>query len=233
DSSITVEQLLASNASGPRRFGYGTVRDYVIGMAVVVADGRLIHSGGKVVKNVAGYDLMKLFIGDKGTLGIVVEVTFKLRPIPVAERVIQKRCTSVAEAQTLLDSVLNSRITPAVLDLHNSGGLTVVVGFDGARDEVEWQIARAAELGITESGTLDYDSAFQKQTGIKKLSVLPSKLPEAIAAIGNASFVARAGNGVIYYQGNEVTWPTAPIPKHLQERVKDTFDPNHILPNLK
>ncbi|MGZ5508735.1 MAG: FAD-binding oxidoreductase, partial [Limisphaerales bacterium] len=62
NASITIQQLLASNASGPRRFGFGTVRDYVIGMAVVLADGRLIHSGGKVVKNVAGYDLMKLFI---------------------------------------------------------------------------------------------------------------------------------------------------------------------------
>ena len=78
----------------------------------------------------------------------------------------------------------------------------------------------------------DYDKAFQK-AGVKKLSVLPSKLPEAIAAIGKAPFVARAGNGVIYYQGNEVSWQTAPIPKHLQQRVKDTFDPNHIFQELK
>ncbi|MGZ4964862.1 MAG: FAD-binding oxidoreductase [Limisphaerales bacterium] len=232
NASITIQQLLASNASGPRRFGFGTVRDYVIGMAVVLADGRLIHSGGKVVKNVAGYDLMKLFIGDKGTLGIVVEVTFKLRPIPEAERFVQQRCGSVADAQKLIDSVLNSPITPTLLDLHNSAGLTVVLGLDGASDEVEWQTARAAELGFTEAATLDYDKAFQQQPAVKKLSVLPSKLAEAISAIGKAPFVARAGNGVIYYSGNEVNWPTAPIPKHLQQRVKETFDPNQILPQL-
>jgi len=232
DSSITIQQLLATNASGPRRHGYGTVRDYVIGMAIVLADGRLIHSGGKVVKNVAGYDLMKLFIGDRGTLGIVVEVTFKLRPVPEAERFLQKHCASVTDSQKLIDSVLSSPITPTVLDLHNSGGLTVVLGFDGARDEVEWQIARAGELGVTDAATLDHDKKLQLQAGVRKLSVLPSKLAEAIGAIGEASFVARAGNGVIFYSGKEITWPTAPIPKHLQQRVKDTFDPNHIFPQL-
>lgn len=232
DADITIQQLLATNASGPRRFGYGTVRDYVIGMSVVLADGRLIHSGGKVVKNVAGYDVMKLFIGDKGTLGIVVEVTFKLRPIPEIESVFNKTCDSSNDVQNLIDSVLNSPITPTVLDVHNSGSLTVILGFDGARDEVGWQTARAAELGFTKSAALDYDKQFHQQPGARKLSVLPTKLAEALKAIGNNRFVARAGNGVIYYQGNEVTWPTAPIPKHLQQRVKDTFDPNHILPKL-
>ncbi len=144
----------------------------------------------------------------------------------------QQHCGSVAEAQKLIDGVLNSPITPTVLDLHNSAGLTVVLGLDGARDEVEWQIARAADFGFTEPATLDYDKAFQQQPAVKKLSVLPSKLAEAISAIGKAPFVARAGNGVIYYSGNEISWSTAPIPKHLQQRVKDTFDPNHIFPEL-
>src|SRR5207237_186841 len=60
---LTIGALLATDASGPRRFGCGTVRDYLIGLKVVLADGRVVHSGGKVVKNVAGYDLMKLFVG--------------------------------------------------------------------------------------------------------------------------------------------------------------------------
>jgi glycolate oxidase FAD binding subunit len=240
DPTITIQQLLAGNFSGPRRFGYGTIRDYVIGMAVVLADGRLIHSGGKVVKNVAGYDLIKLFIGDQGTLGIVVEVTFKLRPIPESERFLQKNCSSIAEAQSLIQSVLNSPITPVVLDLHNSLAVPasagtanlVVLGFDGARDEVEWQIATAAELGFRESAVLDYDQAFHQQPGVKKLSVLPSKLSEAIAAVSKSPFLARAGNGIVYYTGPQIAWPTAPIPKHLQQRVKDTFDPNHVFPEL-
>ncbi len=229
DSSITIQQLLATNASGPRRFGYGTIRDYVIGLSVVLADGRLIHSGGKVVKNVAGYDLIKLFIGDQGTLGVVVEVTFKLRPIPEMERFVQKRCATIAEAQMAIQSVLHSPITPMVLDLHD---FFVVLGFDGTREEVEWQLTKAGELGLTDSATVDYDKAFHQEKGVKKLSVLPSKLADAIVAIGKAPYVARAGNGVIYYRGEQVPWPTPPIPKQLQQRVKDTFDPNHIFPEV-
>ena len=251
DSSITIQQLLAKNASGPRRFGYGTVRDYAIGLTIAMADGRLVHSGGKVVKNVAGYDLMKLFIGDQGTLGIIVEVTFKLRPIPETERILQMRCESIAQAQSAIESVINSPITPVILDLHNIGrddravrgseqhnnlfkspsSASVILGFDGTRDEVDWQITKAAELGFTESATLDYEKSFQHK-GANKLSVLPSKLAETLTQIGKAPFVARAGNGIIYYQGKPIAWPTSPIPKHLQQRVKDTFDPNHIFPEL-
>jgi glycolate oxidase FAD binding subunit len=230
DPSLTIQQLLATNVSGPRRFGYGTIRDYVIGMAVVLADGRLIHSGGKVVKNVAGYDVMKLFIGDQGTLGVIVEVTFKLRPIPETEKVFQKRCASIPETQTTIDSILNSPLTPVILDLN---GLNVIVGFDGTREEVEWQTVRAAELGFTEPATLDYDQTFHLLGFAKKLSVLPSKLSDAIYATGRSPFVARAGNGIIFYHGDDIDWPSAPIPKHLQQRVKDTFDPNHILRELR
>ncbi len=86
---LTVAALLDTNASGPRRAGFGTIRDYVIGLRVALADGRLVRSGGKVVKNVAGYDLMKLFIGARGTLGVIVEVTFKLLPLPEAEAFVQ------------------------------------------------------------------------------------------------------------------------------------------------
>ncbi len=76
--STTIAEILNANASGPRRFGYGTVRDYLIGIKVALADGRVIKAGGKVVKNVAGYDLCKLFVGSQGSLGLIVEATFKL-----------------------------------------------------------------------------------------------------------------------------------------------------------
>src|SRR5205085_3792695 len=82
----TLGGVMAANASGPRRHLYGTARDLVIGMTVVTADGAVVRAGGKVVKNVAGYDLPKLFVGSYGTLGIVVDVTVKLRPVPDQER---------------------------------------------------------------------------------------------------------------------------------------------------
>jgi len=80
--TLTIGALLAANRSGPRRFGYGTVREHLLGIKVVLADGRVIKAGGKVVKNVAGYDLCKLFVGSHGTLGVIVEATFKVLPRP-------------------------------------------------------------------------------------------------------------------------------------------------------
>ena len=87
----TVGGVIAANAAGPRRQLYGTVRDLLIGLTVVTAAGEVVRGGGKVVKNVAGYDLPKLFVGSWGTLGVVVDATFKLRPRPDDERLIAVR----------------------------------------------------------------------------------------------------------------------------------------------
>ena len=77
----TLGGALATNTSGPRRFGHGTFRDYVIGISSVDAHGRAFKAGGRVVKNVAGYDICKLLVGSRGTLAIVTQVTLKLRPL--------------------------------------------------------------------------------------------------------------------------------------------------------
>src|SRR6266852_9872204 len=103
-AGLSIGALLGWNVSGPRRFGYGTVRDYVIGLQVVLADGRIIHSGGKVVKNVAGYDLMKLFIGSNGSLGIIVEVTFKVLPLPETEQFVEAKCASPEDTEKLIEA---------------------------------------------------------------------------------------------------------------------------------
>ena len=88
DGSATLGGIVATGSSGPQSFGYGPLRSYVIGLRVMLADGRQIKAGGRVVKNVAGYDLCKLFTGSFGTLGLITEVTFKLRPLPVETRTI-------------------------------------------------------------------------------------------------------------------------------------------------
>src|SRR5439155_6869317 len=137
--NLSVGALLATNISGPRRFGYGTVRDYVIGLQVVLADGRLIHSGGKVVKYVAGYDLMKLFIGSRGSLGIIVEVTFKVLPLPETEQFVEARFASHDEADNLTEIVLHSDLAPFVVGLHNlslgTNNPTLVFGFARTPDD--------------------------------------------------------------------------------------------------
>ncbi len=88
EANATMGSIVATAAAGPQSFGYGMLRSFVIGLRAVLADGQLIKAGGHVVKNVAGYDLCKLFTGSYGTLGVITEVTFKLRPLPSETRTI-------------------------------------------------------------------------------------------------------------------------------------------------
>ena len=253
--AATIAAILNANESGPRRFGYGTIRDYVIGLKVRLADGRIVKSGGQVVKNVAGYDLQKLFIGSGGTLATPVEVTFKLRPLAESERFVQQRFDTLDATGAAIEAVLESELTPVVFDLHRlpERGLqpastpvgetmpkrpegrapfAVVLGFDGTKEDVDWQFALATKLGVRESANLDYDRSFHADAkSLRKLSVLPSKLIETLRAFGEEPFVARAGNGIIYHQANIATRQSN-LPTNLLRRVKDAFDPNHLLPEL-
>jgi FAD/FMN-containing dehydrogenase len=231
---MTIGALLDQNLSGPRRFGYGTIREHLIGIGVVLADGRLIRAGGKVVKNVAGYDLCKLFVGARGSLGVITEATFKLRPLPEAERFVSEECATLEAAETLIGSVLDSPVTPVVFDVARpaSGVMTLVLGFAGTRAEVDWQLARAAELGVTQPADLEHERAFWSADGdAAKLSVAPTKLVETLRTLGDAPFIARAGNGVIFHRGPSPA--AAPAPSDaLSRRLKNTYDPKHILSEL-
>ncbi len=228
----SIHDLLALDLSGPRRFGYGTIREHLIGMKIALADGRVIKSGGKVVKNVAGYDLAKLFIGARGSLGTIVEATFKLRPLPEVERIVGRQVASLDELRDSLRAVLSSELTPVVLDAQRSVELQIVIGFAGTREEVEWQLALAAKLGFQAEASLDHEAVFWSDvTPAHHFSVLPSRLTEAIATLGERPFVARAGNGTIFYRGERVG-AKAPLPSELMRRVKAAYDPNNLLPEF-
>ncbi len=237
---LSIGALLSTNASGPRRCGYGTVRDYLIGIKVVLADGRLIKAGGKVVKNVAGYDLCKLFIGDQGSLGVIVEATFKLTPIPQAEQFLAAHCESLEKVGTFIESVLASDLNPVVLDAHNRSILTlpsaapftVVLGFAGVREDVDHQVAEATALGAHGPSNLDHETAFWADGSagpVRRVSVPPSELVAAARGLGTVPWVARAGNGLLCYRGGPEPVRTK-SPVKLARRVKETFDPKNILP---
>ena len=146
----TIGGIVVANDSGPKRLGYGSSRDVVIGLRNVYPDGTVIRSGGKVVKNVAGYDMNKLFIGAMGTLGVVSEVTVKLRPLAKCESLI---LLSFPEgilddirmfAKTLLDSTLE----PVTLELLNpslseklcgQSMYTLAISFEDIESAVRYQ----------------------------------------------------------------------------------------------
>jgi hypothetical protein len=110
----------------------------------------------------------------------------------------------------------------------------LVLGFAGPREDVEWQIAQAKSLGITESANLNYEEQFwniNHEVKIHRLSVLPSRLIRTLQDVGAASFVARAGNGVVCYRGNPPLAETG-APLSLRQRLKDAFDPKHVFPEL-
>ena len=143
----TVGGLVAANSSGPRRYRYGTIRDLIIGITVVLADGTVAKAGGKVVKNVAGYDLAKLFTGSLGTLGVIAECNFRLHPRPEAQRTVAVELTDTAAAGAASQAILHAQIVPSAVELLWDGethGLTVLI--EGIPSGVEAQAETASHI---------------------------------------------------------------------------------------
>ena len=150
----TIGGIVSANASGPLRLRHGTARNQVLGLRVVHANGTVVKSGGKVVKNVAGYDLNKLYIGAFGTLGIVTEVTLKLSPIPQREAILTAGFENVQDAVETGLNIVSSQTLPMFVNLLTNFGTdrvidtkrpTLVVGFGGDPETVTWQLERCQE----------------------------------------------------------------------------------------
>ncbi len=116
----TLGGILATNSSGPRRLRYGASRDLVIAIRVVHADGKVTKGGAKVVKNVTGYDMNKLYIGSLGTLGIIVEATFRVHPVPAVEKSCLAPFDSVDAARGAVARILDSPLVPSAVELLNA-----------------------------------------------------------------------------------------------------------------
>ncbi|WP_435015865.1 FAD-binding oxidoreductase [Tundrisphaera sp. TA3] len=155
----TLGGIFATDSSGPRRFGLGRPRDQILGVRYVSAAGEVVKGGGRVVKNVAGYDLPKLLTGSLGTLGIIAEMTLKVRPAPESSALAWASYPSLAAASDALDALNTSATRPVAVELLNppaaraifpgqqDGAWAVVVGFEDNRASIEWQADRiAAEL---------------------------------------------------------------------------------------
>jgi len=150
EEGASVGGVVAANSSGPRRLRYGTIRDLIIGIKVVLADGTVAKAGGKVVKNVAGYDLSKLFTGSLGTLGIIAEANFRLHPIRETARTVFLEVDDHAKIAGAVQELTHSSLSQFVLDaleMRWEGDRGVLAAlFEGIEPAVEAQSSAATEV---------------------------------------------------------------------------------------
>lgn len=139
--TATVGGIVATGGYGPRRMAYGSVRDILLGTRIALADGRVIKTGGRVVKNVAGYDMNKLVVGSLGTLGVITEVSLKLRPVSPATQTLLIGFAGLEQGLAAAEAVLNSELVPASVVLLGPGA--------AARLEAPGPVALAVELAET------------------------------------------------------------------------------------
>jgi glycolate oxidase FAD binding subunit len=223
----TVGGVYATNTSGPRRLGAGRPRDQIIGVSFVTSAGAVVKGGGRVVKNVAGYDFPKLLTGSMGTLGVIAQVTLKVRPRPEASALVWAPFESADGLAGVLDRLNTSDARPMAVELLNpsasqrvgkplrlpTGRWTVVVGLEDNAPSVAWQLDRLhAELKCPGSEVRQGPDAeplwgaltgFQAEEDCGPLSFTASLRPSGVAGFvagidpGRWAVQAHAGNGIV------------------------------------
>jgi glycolate oxidase FAD binding subunit len=183
-AGATVGGLLATGDSGSRRLRYGALRDLVIGITLVLADGTVAHGGGSVIKNVAGYDLPKLLYGSLGTLGLVAEVVLRLHPRPQTSATVTVPA-SVGRASELALRLLASPLEPSAVDWVQTGGGLLAVRFEGTGAGVEAQRGAALEMLTDEGASPDWHTGPEEDTLWEELTAPCRPAPDAtLASIG-------------------------------------------------
>ena len=219
----TIGACLAANCSGPRRHRFGSPRDLVLGVTLVLADGTIASAGGKVVKNVAGYDLGKLVCGSRGTLALIARVSLRLHPVPAASRSLVAVTDDPAAA---VQALLRSPLQPSALDVLHPGRVAVL--FEGGESAVAVQIEAArALIGGGEVGDEVWGEARARQaTARGVVRFAPGLLGETLAELDEA--VVRPAAGVAYVP-QEVAGDMPEPVRALNERIRAEFDPKGIL----
>jgi glycolate oxidase FAD binding subunit len=223
----TLGGIYATNTSGPRRYAAGRPRDQIIGVSFVTSEGTVVKGGGRVVKNVAGYDFPKLLTGSMGTLGIITQMTLKVRPIPEASAIVWVPFWNPKSLADTLDELNKSGTRPVAIELLNGAGARTVgqglglptgqgilaVGYEDNAGSVRWQLEKLkSELGRSDLAVLEGEDAeplwnaladFQAAR-VGPLSFVANIRPSSVASFVEAliperwSALARAGNGIIY-----------------------------------
>jgi glycolate oxidase FAD binding subunit len=254
----TIGGLLASGWTGPLRLRYGSPRDFLIGIRVALPDGRLVSAGGRVVKNVSGYDLMKLHYGALGTLGVIVAASFKVFPKPLEDVTVESPHGSLVDAWAAADRALDMPMAPAAVELFSNGH--VLARFMGSPEATKRMVA---DLGWKRADAMSWDLHAKAAparwariamprhqlrsivdnlgpheewwacpgTGIANWSV--SGGAEDVRAVRTAA--AAAGGSVVLLAGPKElrhdagAWGTPPATLHLMRRLRSAFDPNQVI----
>jgi glycolate dehydrogenase FAD-binding subunit len=206
NDGATVGGVLAVGHSGIRRLGWGPVRDALLEVRYVSADGVLIKGGGPTVKNVSGYDMPRLFVGSLGTLGIIAEVVLRTRPIPACERWFSGETDPFALLQRL----------------HRPGcilwdGTTTWLLLDGHRDDVDAQGHRA--------GLAETDGAPASLAALPHRWSLPPSQLASLPSDEHGPFLAQIGVGIVHRSVAQPRRPVDPVVAALHTRMKAVFDP--------
>ena len=248
----TLGGAIATNTSGPGRFGYGTFRDYVIGITAVDGRGRTFSAGGRVVKNVAGYDLCKLLVGSLGSLAVITSVTLKLRPVS-DERTLVMAAVQPGQAEPILVQLNRSKTRPFAAELLNAkatwqlqaetgqalveGTDSLWLGFEGSFREVEWQEQTAIEelkkhslTEVTQFKSEQSNKLYQALVEFQTASDDPLTFQASVPASRCAEFLSRCDDQKIAAQahaGNGV------IIGHLADTCTNAQQANAIISPLQ
>jgi len=215
----TLGGVVATNSNGPKRLLYGTVRDLIIGTKAVFANGDLVVSGGKTVKNVSGYDMCKLLIGSYGTLGILCEMTFKLLPLPEKEATLLLSFARIEEADGFVRELRGSQLIPSSIEILNAmavqkmkypvsmrpnGNYLVAAGVEGVVESIDRQVSEMSEMGkkygVLEAVTLDSEKHQALWVAIRDFpDGLTQEYPNAICLKSNF-VISKSGEMIGSYE---------------------------------
>ena len=214
DGGATIGGIVATNDSGPLRHRYGGVRDLVVGVTVILSDGTIARAGGKVIKNVAGYDLAKLFAGAFGTLGLIAEITVRLHPRPARAATVVARSSDPDELAAASAALAHAPLEADCLDLwwdaaSNAGAVLARFGSadPGPRVEEAAALLRkdsrlSVDIETDDDACWEAQRSAQRGDVVVKVSTVPKGLLSAMTVTRElgGTLVARAGLGLAWIQ---------------------------------
>jgi glycolate oxidase FAD binding subunit len=198
----TIGGIIAANAFGPLRTRYGSVRDLIIGVSIIRADGVIARGGGKVVKNVAGFDLPKLMVGSLGTLGMIATATFRLHPLPEVSETLLIRNQSASDLRNLMAEMTRMQLEAAAIAAIAAGPrFDIAIRFEGFHNGVVEQGERLLRVGTGFSRSGPAESFWRRHDEIRaagpvrlKIATLPSAIDVVAPLVGLLT-----GGGFVWY----------------------------------